>query len=81
MDGVVFTPPVTISAVVDDDVFGDGCGTAAGAGLTDDVGGCCCALGDTTAPEFIAFLPRKLCFIQKEKIRKTMQIFSLCQND
>lgn len=40
-------------------VFGDGCGTAAGAGLIDEVvlG---CARGDTAAPEF-TFLPRALC--------------------
>lgn len=40
-------------------VFGDGCGTAAGAGLIDDVvlGW---ARGDTAAPEF-TFLPRALC--------------------
>lgn len=39
-------------------VFGDGCGTAAGAGLIDEVvlGW---ALGDTAAPEF-TFLPRPL---------------------
>ena len=44
-------------------MFGDGCGTAAGAGLIDELGGC--GLGDTTEPIFIDLRPRKLC---KEKI-------------
>lgn len=53
----------TILAVADD-VFGDGCGTAAGAGLADDcVGGW--GLGDTMLPGFAALRPRKLCNQEK----------------
>lgn len=48
-----------VDGVTVTDVFGDGCGTAAGAGLADEVGGC--GLGDTMLPGFKAFLPRKLC--------------------
>lgn len=58
---------------VDGAVFGDGCGTAAGAGLIDDVVGC--ALGDTAAPEFNAFLPRALC--NMKKTGKKLKIYSL----
>lgn len=50
----------TILAVTADDVFGDGCGTAAGAGLADDwVGGC--GRGDTMLPGFNALRPRSVC--------------------
>lgn len=57
--------------VVDDGaVFGEGCGTAAGAGLfiiglIDEL----LALGDTAAPEF-TFLPRPLCKKNKKKKKK-----------
>lgn len=52
-------------------VFGDGCGTAAGAGLIDEVvlGW---ARGDTAAPEF-TFLPRELCR-KKQKTNENHQI-------
>lgn len=41
-------------------VFGDGCGTAAGAGLADACWSCfvCCVRGDTTPPKFNALRPR-----------------------
>lgn len=52
---------------VDDGATGDGCGTAAGAGLIDEVVGC--ALGDTAAPEFNALRPRALWKLEK-KIEK-----------
>lgn len=53
-------PEITNVVAVDDAVFGEGCGTAAGAGLADEVGGGC-TLGETTAPEFNDFRPRVLC--------------------
>lgn len=49
---------MVVIVVLDEFVFGDGCGTVAGAGLIDEVGGC--GLGDTTAPRLSAFRPRKL---------------------
>lgn len=53
---------VTNTVAVEEAVFGEGCGTAAGAGLftiglIDDW----VALGEIAAPEF-TFLPRALCF-------------------
>lgn len=56
-------------------MFGDGCGTAAGAGLIDEVvlG---CARGDTAAPEF-TFLPRALCKKENSFIREKKQLFRM----
>lgn len=65
-------PFVTIVGVVV--VFGDGCGTAAGAGLIDEVVDGW-ARGDTAAPEF-TFLPRALWNWHKHRYTKINKLIN-----
>lgn len=69
---VVVPPDTSVADAVD--VFGDGCGTAAGAGLADEFDGW--GLGDTILPGFNAFLPRKLCKSNRKKNETNMNTMS-----
>lgn len=65
--GVAAAPVTNIEfELTDVVVFGDGCGSEAGAGLIDVVDGC--GRGDTTDPSPKAFRPRKLWKRWKNKI-------------